>query len=205
MKHQPNIARHRRRVLYAIVVFSCMMAFSTLMGFTYMYHEMNTSASFIGIEGVVGAGADVHSQQRGGNLPGPGDVKMKAPAVPSTENSTISMVGYFPVDLHIFSDDEANTNAQKFNQLREWYTANCPCERDCKYVDHRPILSQVPRSYIGAFRSKTLDANLRDGDNDNAAIIKQPQCSPVGMGSHTNSFTFHLPLELACLHGWYGK
>mmetsp|Transcript_5954 Transcript_5954/g.13534 ORF Transcript_5954/g.13534 Transcript_5954/m.13534 type:complete len:560 (+) Transcript_5954:356-2035(+) len=117
----------RRRLWFALFAFSSLMAVIILMGFTYVFHEMNSLAF------------RRHEKTSGRNW------KRR----PTT---------FIPIDLHIFSDQEANSNSEKFNLLREGYNSRCLCEkRDCQFTND--WMPKVPDTLLYAIQSNKTRIN----------------------------------------------
>lgn len=136
---QAAILRRRRRLWIALIAFSSSMAVSTLTGFVYVFYEMNSSvfASHGTISGTLNESRNRNRKRR----------------------PTISS--------HIFSDQEANSNSEKLNTLREHYNSHCLCEkRDCRlFVDQQWTLPEVPSNaslYTIQSNMTAVNANTKE-------------------------------------------
>mmetsp|Transcript_17618 Transcript_17618/g.32008 ORF Transcript_17618/g.32008 Transcript_17618/m.32008 type:complete len:613 (-) Transcript_17618:41-1879(-) len=138
LSKQPAIILCRHQLFFGIFMFSSLMAIMILMGFTYMFHEINSSA-FIGHETILRA-LDGSSKRNW----------ITRPAIS------------IPKDLYSFSDQEANSNAEKFNRLREWYNSHCLCRKgDCpQFIDQHWIMPEVPGAILSAIQSNKTKTNI---------------------------------------------
>eukprot|EP00580_Thalassiosira_gravida_P017883 CAMPEP_0201659744 /NCGR_PEP_ID=MMETSP0494-20130426/2515_1 /ASSEMBLY_ACC=CAM_ASM_000839 /TAXON_ID=420259 /ORGANISM="Thalassiosira gravida, Strain GMp14c1" /LENGTH=619 /DNA_ID=CAMNT_0048137365 /DNA_START=137 /DNA_END=1996 /DNA_ORIENTATION=+ len=133
-----------------------------LLGFTYIFHELNSSAAFNGNENIIVGNNFVDDD---------GIRKRDRNRKKRVENNI-----YLPKQLHFFSDREAFDNAEKFHRLREWYSNNFRCicgrESDCHHdADQHSIVPEIPEFVLSAIQStngtKTTDRNT-DVDTTNA-------------------------------------